>query len=405
MASSTVKVLHIMPTIDPASGGPVEGLKQLCNIFSHAGHEIEVATLDSSEFDRRLAFPVKVFALGPGMGTYGYAPAVFSWLRANAHRYDAVVVHGIWQYPAVAVHRALAGTGVPYAVITHGMLDPYFKHRYPFKHIKKMIYWRLILKRIMQDANTVFFTCADEMLLARQSFSHYRVRETVMPFGTFGPDCELAAAREEFLERWPHLRGKRLALYAGRIHPKKGTNILIKAFAATLAKDPAWHLVIAGPDQIGWRKDLQALATGLGIGDRITWTGMLTGSLRWGAFPASEVFVLPSHQENFGMVVAEALACGLPVILSRKVNIWREIVHHWAGIAGEDTVEGTTESLQLWSEHTPEEIEAFGDRARDCFDRHFNLNRTSKSVLQIFENLAESNPQYSPDPVFAPGSK
>jgi glycosyltransferase involved in cell wall biosynthesis len=105
------------------------------------------------------------------------------------------------------------------------------------------------------------------------------------------------------------------------------------------------------------------------------------------------------------MVVAEALACGLPVILSRKVNIWREIVHHWAGIAGEDTVEGTTESLQLWSEHTPEEIEAFGDRARDCFDRHFNLNRTSKSVLQIFENLAESNPQYSPDPVFAPGSK
>lgn len=400
--SSTLKVLHVLPTIDPASGGPVEALKQLCNIFNHAGHEVEVATLDSPEVVRNLAFPAKVFALGPGMGAYGYTSAAFPWLRANAHRYDAAVVHGIWQYHTVAAHRALAGTGIPYAVVTHGMLDPYFKHRFPFKHIKKMLYWHLILQRIMEDANTVFFTCTDEMLLARQSFSRYRVHETVMPFGTFGPDCDLAAAREEFLERWTHLRGKRLALYAGRIHPKKGTDILIKAFAATLAKQPAWHLVIAGPDQMGWRKDLQALATGLGIGDRITWTGMLTGSLRWGAFSASEVFVLPSHQENFGMVVAEALACGVPVILSRKVNIWREIVHQWAGIAGEDTVEGTTESLQLWSEHSGQEIEAFGNRARDCFDRHFNLDRTSKSVLEIFENLAESNPRYERVPALVP---
>src|SRR6185437_1538003 len=109
----------------------------------------------------------------------------------------------------------------------------------------------------------------------------------------------------------------------GRIHPKKGTDILIASFAASLAKNPDWQLVIVGPDQIGWQKELQALAESLGVSNRITWTGALAGSLKWGAFSASELFVIPSHQENFGIVVAEAMSCNLPVVMSNKVNIWR----------------------------------------------------------------------------------
>src|SRR5208283_4294223 len=156
-------------------------------------------------------FPARVFALGPGWGIYGYAPSAAKWFKENLARYDVVFINCIWQYNTLAAYRALAGMDTPYAVFTHGMLDPYFQRRFPFKHIKKLIYWRLFLRKILSDATTVLFTCEEEKILARHSFPGYRVRETVVPYGIFGPECDLVAAAEEFITRWPVLRGKRLA--------------------------------------------------------------------------------------------------------------------------------------------------------------------------------------------------
>jgi glycosyltransferase involved in cell wall biosynthesis len=318
------------------------------------------------------------------------------WLKANLSRFDVVFINGIWNYNTLAAYRALDGTQIPYAIFPHGMLDPYFKKRYPLKHLKKVLYWHGILRRILRDATAVLFTCEEERILARQSFSPYCVREAVVPYGTFGPNCDTAAASEEFLARWPDLRGKRLAISLGRIHPKKGTDILIEAFADTLGKDAAWQLVIAGPDQIGWQKELEALAARLGIACRITWTRSLEGALKWGAFSASEVFVLPSHQENFGIVVAEALACSLPVIVSDKVNIWREVVSCGAGLVGEDTIEGTKASLRRWSALTAEEIVALRIRSQKCFQDEFDYNHTSRKAMENVEHLARATPRYKP---------
>lgn len=401
-----MRILHFIPSIDPATGGPVEGLRQRCAIYRKNGHEIEVATQDSPERVARWEFPAKVVGLGPGLGVYGYSRHVMPWLKANLSSFDVVFVDGIWQYNLYAAHRALAGTDIPWAIFIHGMLDPYFKKRYPLKHIKKTIYWKFFLSKIMRNASAVLFTCEEEKILARLSFSPYKVRETVVPYGTFGPNCDLTAASEEFLERWPVLRGKRLALALGRIHPKKATDILIEAYAQTLGRDDAWHLVIAGPDQVGWQKELEALAARLGISHRITWTGMLEGTLKWGAFSASEVFVIPSHQENFGIVVAEAQACGLPVIFSEKVNIWREVMNYWAGLVGEDTIEGTTISLRRWSELNEEEIVALRIRSRKCFHELFDFNITSKRAMEDVEYVVRTTPRYKPsNPVAATDSE
>jgi glycosyltransferase involved in cell wall biosynthesis len=391
-----MRILHFIASIDSATGGPVEGLRQRCAIYRAGGHQVEIASLDAPEFVETCDLPAKLVGLGPGRGTYAYTPNAVPWLKANLSRFDVVFVNGVWNYNTLAAHRALAGTDTPWAIFTHGMLDPYFKKRYPLKHLKKALYWHTMLAKVFRDANAVQFTCEEEKILARQSFSRYNVREEVVPYGTFGPNCDTAAAREEFLTRWPELRGKRLAISLGRIHPKKATDILIEAFAGTLAKDPAWHLVIVGPDQIGWQKELEALAEKLGIASRITWTGSLAGIPKWGAFSASEVFVLPSHQENFGIVVAEAMACSLPVIVSNKVNIWREIAAHEAGFVGEDTMEGTTASLRRWSALTAEEIAAFRMRSKMCFENEFDFGHTSKKVLENVEQLARATPRYKP---------
>jgi glycosyltransferase involved in cell wall biosynthesis len=390
-----MRILHVIPSIDPASGGPVQGLKHFCSIYRMGGHEVEVASMDSPESVETFEFPAKVFGLGPSRGTYGYTRHAVPWLKANVSHYDIVLINCIWQYNAVAAYRALAGTGIPYAVFSHGMLDPFFKRQFPLKHLKKALYWHGILQRILRNASSVLFTCEEEKILARQSFSRYRVTETVIPYGTFGPDCDTTAAAEQFFTRWPHLRGKRLAIFLGRIHPKKATDILIEAFAATLAKDPAWHLVVAGPDQTGWQKDLESLADRLGVSHRITWTGMLTGAIKWGAFQASEIFVLPSHQENFGIVVAEAMACNLPVILSNKVNIWREVESYSAGLINEDTLEGTTASLTNWSKLTAEQIHAFRARSRKCFDELFDYKGNAKKVLDTIERLAHASRSFT----------
>jgi glycosyltransferase involved in cell wall biosynthesis len=174
----------------------------------------------------------------------------------------------------------------------------------------------------------------------------------------------------------------------GRLHPKKGIDILIEAFARTLAKEPCWHLVIAGPDKDNLQPGLIALATRLGILNRITFTGMVTGSLKWGSLAAAEVFVLPSHQENFGIVIAEAMVCNLPVIISDKINIWREVVNHWAGLVCDDTVEGASTSLARWQSLTHEEIAALRLRTRRCFDELFNYDVTAKRALDIVEHVA-----------------
>lgn len=389
-----MRILHVIPSIDPAYGGPVEGIRQYCNIYHSGGHQVEIASMDSPDAIKGISFPARVFGLGPAWGNYRYTIHAVPWLKANLFRFDVVVVNCIWQYNAVAAHRALAGTGIPYIVFAHGMLDPYFKNRFPLKHLKKVLYWWALLQRILREAHSVCFTCEDEKILARQSFSRYQVNETVVPYGTFGPDGAMEDAAEDFLAKWPHLRGKRLALTLGRIHPKKAIDILIQAFAGTLAKDSAWHLVIAGPDETGWQKELEKLADELGLSDRITWSGMLKGKLKWGAFMASEIFVLPSHQENFGIVVAEALSCSLPVILSNKVNIWREVVNCGAGFAGDDTVEGTEASLERWSELAPAEISTVRARSKKCFDEFFNFTVTSRKLLEIVERVAQSNPRF-----------
>ena len=177
----SLRILHVISSVNPSGGGPIEGLKRIASVDVECGRSVEVVCLDAPSDDWVKGFPVPCHALGPGtIGNYRYSAKLVPWLRANRHRYDAVFVNGIWQYHTFAAWRALSGTETPYFVFTHGMLDPWFKRRYPLKHLKKWVFWPWSEYRVLRDAAAVLFTCENERLLAKESFWLYRCKESVI---------------------------------------------------------------------------------------------------------------------------------------------------------------------------------------------------------------------------------
>jgi glycosyltransferase involved in cell wall biosynthesis len=386
-----MKILHLISSVNPAGGGPIEGIKQLGTTLESAGHRVEIASLDAPNAAFLKQTPLPVHSLGPSTLKYSFSSRFIPWLRANRNRYDAVIVNGIWQFHSFAAWRALHNSSTPYVLFTHGMLDPWFKKKYPLKHLKKWVYWPWAEYRVLRDAQAVLFTCEEERVLARKSFWLYHCNELVVSYGTAKPKGNPEQERQEFFTHYPELRGKKLALFMGRVHPKKGCDLLIEAFAKVLAEQPAWHLVIAGPDQVGWQEALNSRAAQLGLAPRITWTGMVSGNLKWGALRAAEVFVLPSHQENFGIAVAEALAAGTPALISNKVNIWREVKGDGAGISEEDTLEGTCRLLQSYAGMQEQPKLAMRQAAHRCFEQRFEIKKAAETLHTILSSVSGVN--------------
>jgi glycosyltransferase involved in cell wall biosynthesis len=390
-AKAGLNILHLISSVNPAHGGPIEGVKQLAAVNTEAGHHIEVASLDSPDQPFVREFPLKLHTFGRSYLGYRYNPRLAGWLREHRSAYDAVVVNGIWQYNSFAAWRALRNTTTPYFVYPHGMLDPWFKRRYPLKHLKKSFYWYLAQYPVLRDARAVLFTCEEERRLARQSFALYRCCEIPVHYGTAAPPGEPSKQSATFLARFPGLKGKRLLTFLGRLHEKKGCDLLLKSFAQVRSESPASerdavHLVMAGPDQGHCCEELKRLAARLGIAGAVTWTGMVTGDLKWGLLHASEAFVLPSHQENFGIAVVEALACGVPTLISNKVNIWREIESDGVGLVGNDDEQGTGELLRKWLRASPEMREQMRARTRPCFNRRFEIRQAARSLVNVISN-------------------
>jgi glycosyltransferase involved in cell wall biosynthesis len=377
-----MRILHAIQSANPAGGGPIEGIRQLA-AATRSEHEHHVVSLDDPTAAFLASFPLPVNALGPA-SVLGYSSRLTPWMRSHAQAWDCVVIHGLWRYISVGIWRALRASATPYVVMPHGMLDPWFKREYPFKHLKKWLFWPWTEYRVLKDATAVVFTCEEECRRARQSFWLYRCNEAIGTQAVATPPGDPPAQRANFLKQHPELDGKRIVLFLGRIHPKKGCDNLVSAFAGAASADARLHLVMAGPCADGWKAELQREAEKLGASRRITWTGMLSGDLKWGAFHSAETFILPSHQENFGIAVAEALACGVPVLISDQVQIWREIEQDGAGLVEPDNLTGTAQLLRRWLELTPAQRGAMSDCARRCFHRRFETSLAADKLTTIF---------------------
>jgi glycosyltransferase involved in cell wall biosynthesis len=342
-----MKILHVIRSLRRESGGPLEGLLRLSEALISKGHEVELLGLDTEEEAVRLAVPFQVTALGPGIGQYGYNPRLHQWLRSNASRFDVVVSHGLWNYSSIGTWRALSKHQTPYFVFVHGMMSRWFRNSFPAKHLAKQVLWLLLEGRVLRDARYALFTTEGERIDARNVFlGHQYYKERIVPYGTFGPVGDQESQKRAVLAAIPNLEGRRFLLFVGRLHKVKGCDLLIQAFAQSIANIPLdTDLVIAGPDQMGLTAKLKAQAYQLGISKRVHWTGMVEGDLKWGLFQTCEALILPSHHENFGMVVVEAMSCSRPVLISDKVSIWREIAASSGGVIEPDTLGGTCQLI------------------------------------------------------------
>jgi len=375
-----VRILHIIHSVDPAGGGLVEGIVRQCQALPEC--RCEVVTLDPPDAPFLQDFPLTVHALGmrtakSRLSRFGYTPHLVPWLKAHAGDYDITVVNGLWNYASVGASRILPKLALPYVVYPHGMMDPWFRRTYPAKHWLKQIFWTLFDGRLMEHARAALFTCEEEMVLARGQFRGHPYRELVARYGS-GDAPDQAAPPP--IDR-PYL------LFLGRIHPKKGCDLLIRAYAKVA---PDLDLVMAGPDQVGWMTELKALAERLGVGHRVHWTGLLTGAAKWGALRGAEAFVLPTHQDSFGVAVGEALAYSVPVLITDQVNIWREVAAAGAGLIATDDEAGIEALLRSYLALDPPARNRMRTAARACFAEHFDMKATARKTFEIFHQLGIS---------------
>jgi glycosyltransferase involved in cell wall biosynthesis len=393
-----LKVLHVIASVDPRSGGPIAGVLASAEVWERHGHTRRIVSLDPTDAEFVAECPIPVVTLGfsgrcykiarkliPWL-RYGYSPRLAPWLEAHAQDYDAVIVNGLWNYASFGAWRGLRGGRTPYFLFTHGALDPWFNTTYPVKTFFKKIFWKLFEWRVPRDAHGVLFTSEEERIVSRRSFVPYVAKEIVVGYGSHDVGGDPDAQRAAFYAHCPTANGRRLVLFLSRIHEKKGVDLLIDAFARLADEFPDFDLVIAGPDQVGLQASLQRRAQGLGIAERIHWPGMLSGDVKWGAYRAAEFFVLPSHQENFGIVVTDAMALSLPVLITDKVNIWREVDADGAGVVVDDKTGAIADGLRALFSMTATERASMGEKARESFLHRYDIERNALELLRLMES-------------------
>lgn len=380
-----MRLLECLESADPAQGGVVESTRQRCIALQRRGHQVELITQDEELNPWTREWPAKVHPVGRGVTRYGFNLRVDEWMKANAKRFDAVIVNSVWRYLGLGVRNGLRNTAVPYFVVPHSSLNPWFQVSASSKAIIKTVTWRLVEWRVLRDARCVLYTCEEERRLARKTYRPYICNEDVLSLvGTSVPSASQGIPGEEFFSQFPHLRGKRLLLYLSRIHPMKGCNLLIEAFSRICSEDSALHLVIAGPADGHYASTLRTMAKRFRIEERITWTGPLYKEVKWSAFRSASLFALPSHCEAFPVALLEALGCGLPALITDKVNIWRDVMKANAGFLDADSVEGTVRSLRTWLRLSEAERLTMQQNALKCFLECFEVE---SSIIQFVDGL------------------
>lgn len=386
-----LKILQVIPGIAPLYGGPSQAVIELSTSLIAAGVQTEIATTDANG-SARLAVDLEKPMAYKGVQTHffcrhlgdsiKYSRPMANWLSLHVSDFDAVHIHGIFSHQTLSASHACIRSKVPYVIRPMGMLDPWSMNQKP---LRKFLAWHLLIKQCLRKAAVIQYTCEEERLNAERSFG--LTHGFVIPNGV----------RTDLLEAPPatSMRGKKnipleapYVLTLSRIHPKKGFELLLDGFSDYLKgiQCPNLHLVIAGEGDPDYVKALHAQAQGLGIEAYVHWTGWLEGEEKRGAMQDANLFVLPSFQENFGIAAVEAMACGIPVLVSRQVGLAHEIEVANSGWVIDLSRDELCMALREAASKAGERA-VRGKAGRELVRWRFTWSTVSRAMIEMYENI------------------
>jgi glycosyltransferase involved in cell wall biosynthesis len=387
-----MRILHVIPSLAPSSGGPAKAVIEMCRELLRRGEDVEVYTTNV-DGNRCLGVPVAqpievrgvrvtYFPVNGGH-YYKFSNAMAAALKANVPHYNVVHINSLYQFPSTAAAHYCRKYSVPYILRPHGTLDPYLYRRHP---LRKRFYELLVERRNLANAAAVHFTTDEEKDLARSLGLTFR--GVVVPLGI--EFDEAVSAAETVAPQWSELAEKKVVLFLGRINFKKGLDLLAKAFGEVRRNRGDAHLLIAGPDSDGYVDQVRSWLSDEGALDAVTFAGMVTGSRKIALLKRAEMFVLPSYSENFGIAVAEAMAAGLPVVISNKVNIWREVDEAGAGLVVNPDAHEVTGAILKLLEY-PALAKQMGERGRRLVQDRFTWDVAGEKLLQLYREIVDQS--------------
>jgi glycosyltransferase involved in cell wall biosynthesis len=391
-----MRILHVISSLAPRYGGPSKAVIEMCGELVRRGERAAIYTTDA-DIDGRLDVPLKRPVEVDGipityfpvdmLRLYKISRSLAGALRSSLADFDVVHIHSLYQFPATAAAVYCRRYGIPYIVRPHGTLDPFLYRRH---RIRKRIYETIWERRNLSAAAAVHFTTEEEMTLASSLGLHFR--GVVIPLGTSFESRQTSSGK--LAELWPETAKKKVVLFMGRINFKKGLDILIRAFGEVARDRSDVHLLIAGPDNEGYGSRVRRWVKEHHVGGKTTFTGMLLGTAKAAALTDSSMFILPSYTENFGIAVVEAMAAGLPVIISDRVNIWREILRAGAGLVVAADARATAEAIKQLL-NSPLTAIKMGERAATFAHNNFSWPAAGAKLVELYQEVALLRPTYS----------
>lgn len=371
--------LQVASHLDPRFGGLSAAVPALAEAAERSGPHIAplavfcAPTDDISHLD---SHQLHAFRFPQGRGRWMREKSLQTRLRDLIESADGVHIHGIWEEYCSIAARLARQSGKPYLVAAHGMLEGWALKQ---KRLKKLVYSMLVERANLRDAACLQALTAVEV----EDYRRFGLRNPVAVIPN-GVDVPAQATADAFLNRFPEFKDRRLVLFLGRLHPKKGLDILCRAWARIDRSFPDAHVVIAGPDFEGTRPAIEALVDKLNLRRSVTFTGMLDREMKWSALAAAHVFVLPSHSEGFSAATLEALGMGVPAVVTRRCN-FPEIAEWHCGAVVEAETRPIEEALDRILSANLGDTLAMRDNARRLIAERYTWAAVGRQISAVYE--------------------